>query len=190
MANPTQPRPGPFRADLDNGQIIEADGSTVADPATGSQVPAVLLRMTPARAHVLAHVLDDWSRTALIFATLRSSEVTERSLAWTLEAGAAALGDAEARRCPRNQPDVPAAAQRLAAVAVLRDRAPQLTPVQRIAVIDAAARWLGEDSGEELAQALLQAACGEPITVNFAYLALIEPPGDGEPGDSQSGIGL
>jgi len=190
MANPTQPRPELFRADLDNGQVVEADGSTVADPATDSQVPAVLLRMTPARAHVLAHVLDDWSRTAVIFATLRSSEVTERALAWTLKAGAATLGDAEARRCPRNRPEVPTAAQRLAAVAVLRDRDPRITPVQRIAVVDAAARWLSEDAGEELAQALLQAACVDAITANFAYLALIEPPGNGKSDDSQSGIGL
>lgn len=189
MANPTHPRPGQFRADLDNGQVVEADGSTVADPATGSQVPAVLLRMTPARAHVLAHVLDDWSRAAVIFATLRSSEVTERALAWTLEAGAATLGDPQAHRCRWNRPEVPTAAQRLAAVAVLRDRDPLITPVQRIAVIDAAARWFSEEAGEELAQALLQAACGDPITANFAFLALIDPAGNDEPGDSQSGNG-
>ncbi len=179
MANPTQPRPDAFRAVLDNGQIVEADGSTVADPATGGQVPAVLLRMTPARAHILSHVLDDWARTALTFATPQSSETTERALAWTLEAGAAALGDDQARRCSRSQPEPPSPAQRLAAVAVLRERQPRITPVQGIAVIDAAARWLGEGAGEDLAQALLQAACGDPITANFVYLALIEPPGTG-----------
>src|SRR6185437_4553122 len=171
MANPTQPRPDPlFRAELENGQIVEADGSTVADPATDSQVPAVLLRMTPARAHTLAHLVDDWSRMALVFATLRSSEATERALAWTLENGAAALGDDQARRCPRSQPEAPSAAQRLAAVTVLRDREPDLTPIQGIAVIDAAARWLAEGNGEELAQALLQAACRDAITANFVYL--------------------
>jgi len=177
MANPTDPRPDQFRAELDNGEVVEADGSTVQDPASGSQVPAVLLRMTPARAHILAHVLDDWSRAAVLFATLRSTEVTERALAWTLEAGSAALGDPDAARCPRGRPETPSAAQRLAAVAVLRDRDQRITPVQRIAVIDAAARWLAEDGGEELAQALLQAACADAITANFAYLALIEPPG-------------
>ncbi len=177
MANPTDPAsPEQFRAELDDGQVVEADGSTVADPASGTQVPAVLLRMTPARAHTLAHLLDDWSRTALVFATPSSSEVTERALAWTLETSAAALGDPRAARCSRSQPEAPSAAQRLAAVDVLRERAPRITPVQRIAVIDAAARWLGEDAGEELAQALLQAACGDAITANFAYLALIEPP--------------
>ena len=179
MANHTQPRPEPFRAVLDSGQVVEADGSTVADPATGGQVPAVLLRMTPARAHVLSHVLDDWVHVALLFTTLRSSEPAELALAWTLEAGAAALGDDQARRCPRGQPETPSPAQRLAAVAVLRERLPRITPVQGIAVVDAAARWLGEGAGEDLAQALLQAACGDPITANFVYLALIEPPGGG-----------
>ena len=176
MANPTHPRPDPlFRAELQDGQIVEADGSTVADPVTGSQVPAVLLRMTPARAHLLAHIVDDWCRVAVVFATLRSSEVAERALAWTLEAGAAAAGDAEARRCPLSQPEVPSAGQRLAAVTVLRQREPQITPVQGIAVIDAAARWLGEEAGEDLAQALIQAACRDAISANFVYLALIEP---------------
>lgn len=178
MANPTQPRPGAFRAELDNGQIVEADGSTVADPGTGGQVRAVLLRMTPARAHTLAHVLDDWCRVALVFATLRSSEVAERALAWTLEQGAVAVGDAEARRCPRRHPEKPTAAQRLAAVSVLREREPGITPVQAIAVIDAAARWLAENAGEDLAQALLQAVCRDAITANFVYLALIEQAGN------------
>jgi hypothetical protein len=177
MANPTDPRPDQFRAELDNGEVVEADGSTVRDPASGSEVPAVLLRMTPARAHTLAHILDDWCRAVLLFATVRSAEATERALAWTLEAGAAAAGDADAAQCTRGRPETPSAAQRLAAVAVLHERDQRITAVQRIAVIDAAARWLGEDSGEELAQALLLAACTDAITANFAYLALIEPPG-------------
>ena len=46
MANPTDD--GPFRAELDDGQIIEADGSTIRDPASGASVPAVVLRMSPA----------------------------------------------------------------------------------------------------------------------------------------------
>jgi hypothetical protein len=175
MANPTDD--GPFRAELDDGQIIEADGSTIRDPASGSQVPALVMRMSPARAHVLAHVLDDWSRAALIYATLRSYEVTERALAWTLEAGAAATGDPEAGRCALRVARTPTATQRLAAVGVLQQREQRITPVQRIAVVDAAARWLAEDAGEELAQALLQAACTEPTTASFAYLALIDRPG-------------
>jgi hypothetical protein len=139
-----------------------------------------VLRMSPARAHVLAHVLDEWSRAALIFATLRSSEVTERALAWTLEAGAAAIGDPEAGRCALRVAQTPTAAQRVAAVSVLQQRERRISPVQRIAVVDAAARWLTEDAGEEFAQALLQAVCTKTTTANFAYLALIDRPGLGQ----------
>ena len=176
MANPTDSRPEPVRAELEDGQVVESDGSTVTDPATGSQVPAVLLRMSRSRAHILAHVLDDWSRTALLFATPRPTEMTERALAWTLEAVTTAAGDPDAARFARSHAGTPSAEQRLAAVTVLREREKRITPVQRIAVIDAAARWLAEDAGEELAQALLQAACADPVTANFAHLALIAPP--------------
>jgi hypothetical protein len=178
MANLTDD--GRFRAELDDGQIIEADGSTIRDRGSGAEVPAVVLRMSPARAHVLAHVLDEWSRAALIFATLRSSEVTERALAWTLEAGAAATGDPEAGRCALRVAPAPTASQRLAAVSVLQQRERRISPVQRIAVVDAAARWLAEDAGEEFAQALLQAVCTKSTTANFAYLALIDRPGLGQ----------
>ena len=177
MANPTEPPPEHFRAELGDGQIVETDGSTVTDPVSGAAVPAVLLRMSRARAHALAHVLQDWCRVALVFATLRSSEATERALAWTLEAGAAAAGDPAARHCVMPAPDIPSATQRLAAVAVLGQRESRISPVQRIAVVDAAARWLAEEAGEELAQALLEAVCTERTTANFVYLALIEPPG-------------
>ena len=85
MANPTDPPSGRFRAELDDGQIVESDGSTITDPESGAAETAVVLRMTPKRAHMLAHILEDWSRVALVFATLRSSESTERALAWTLE---------------------------------------------------------------------------------------------------------
>jgi hypothetical protein len=180
MANPTDPSAGPFRAELDDGQIIEAGDSTIRDPAVGTDVPSVVLRMTPARAHVLAHVLDDWCRAALVFATLRSSEVTERALAWTLETGAAAAGDPQAARCARRVAQTPTPAQRLAAVSVLQQRERRITAVQRIAVVDSAARWLAEDAGEELAQALLEAVCTERTTANFVYLALIDRPGPGQ----------
>ena len=177
MANPTEPPPEHFRAKLGDGQIVETDGSTVTDPVSGAAVPAVLLRMTRARAHTLAHVLQDWSRVALVFATLHSSETTERALAWTLEAGAAAAGDPAASRCAMPTPETPSVAQRMAAVAVLDERESGISPIQRIAVIDAAARWLAEEAGEELARALLEAVCTKRTTANFVYLALIEPPG-------------
>ena len=177
MANPTDPPSERFRAELDDGQIVESDGSTITDPDSGAAETAVVLRMTPKRAHVLAHILEDWSRAALVFATLRSSAPAERALAWTLEAGAAAAGDPEAGRHALRIPELPSATQRLAAVSVLRERESQISPVQRIAVVDAAARWLGEDAGEELARALLEAVCSRRTSANFVYLALIEPPG-------------
>jgi hypothetical protein len=176
MANPTEP-PGRFRAELGDGQIVETDGSTVTDPVSGAAVPAVLLRMTRARAHTLAHVLEDWSRVALVFATLRSSGPTERALAWTLEAGAAAAGDPAASRCTLPTPQMPSLAQRMAALTVLGQRQSSISPIQRIAIVDAAARWLAEDAGEELARALLEAVCTQRTTAHFVYLALIEPPG-------------
>jgi hypothetical protein len=176
MANPTDPHTEPFRAELD-GQVVEADGSTITNPVSGTAEPAVLLRMSRTRAHTLAHILEDWSRVALVFATLRSSQVTERALAWTLEAGAAAAGDPEAGRCALRVSETPSPMQRLAAVTVLSERERRISPIQRIAVVDAAARWLTEDAGEELAQALLEAVCTQATTANFAYLALIDQPG-------------
>ena len=44
-------------------------------------------------------------------------------------------------------------------------------------MVDSAARWLAEDAGEELAQALLEAVCTERTTASFVYLALIDRPG-------------
>jgi hypothetical protein len=177
MANPIDPPSGGyFRSELDDGQVVEIDGSTILDPATGADLPGVLLRMSRTRAHALSHVLDDWAQIALVFATLRSSEPTERTLAWTLNAAAAAAGDPEAMRCASRVPGMPSPQQRVAAATVLRDREQRITAIQRIAIVDAAARWLTEDAGEELAQALLQAVCAQPITANFAYLALIEQP--------------
>jgi hypothetical protein len=177
MANPTEPSAGRFRARLDDGETVEMDGSTVNDPASGVDVPAVVLRMSPARAHALAGILEDWCRVARVFATLRSSEVTERALAWTLAAGAAAAGGPSASLRASASTMTPTVSQRLAAVSVLSQREQRMSAVHRIAVIDAAAWWLAEEAGDELARALLEATCWEPATANFAFLALIEQPG-------------
>ena len=166
-----------FRVELDDGQIVESDGSTVVDPASGDQVPAVVLRMTRARAHDLAHVLDDWSRVAFVFAALRSSVVTERALARTLDAGAAVAGDRGAGRCAVRVSETVSTARRFAAVAVLKEREQRLSPLQRLAVVDSAARWLGEETGDELAWALLDAVCSDSSTTSHVYLALL---GSGE----------
>lgn len=173
MTNSIDEPGGKFRVELDDGQIVESDGSTLADPRSGDQVPAVLLRMTRARAHVLAHVLEDWSRVAFVFASLRSSVVTERALARTLDSGAALSGDPGAGRCAARVSTTVTTGQRLAAVAVLQEREQGLSALQRVAVVDSAARWLAEDAGEELAWALLQAACSDVTSTSHVYLALV-----------------
>jgi hypothetical protein len=59
---------------------------------------------------------------------------------------------------------------------VLAKREERLSAVQRFAVVDAAARWLEEDAGDELAYALLGAVCSTDVATNNAYLALLSPP--------------
>lgn len=56
---------------------------------------------------------------------------------------------------------------------MLRVADPSLSPVERIAVVDAAARWLDEDSGGELAFALLRAACSSEVVATQAYVELL-----------------
>jgi hypothetical protein len=65
----------------------------------------------------------------------------------------------------------------LAAVAVLAEREPRLSAVQRLALVDAAAWWMIDpDGGEELAHALIDGACSDPVTTQQVYLALITAP--------------
>jgi hypothetical protein len=90
-------------------------------------------------------------------------------------------GDESILRSPRGSRVIPNR-QRLAAVAVLGEREAHLSAVQRLALVDAAAWWLSEpNGGEELAYALLTAACSAEVTTEHTYLALITPPD--EPGD-------
>ena len=80
-----------------------------------------------------------------------------------------------------------ASQQRLDAVAVLADRESGLSALQRIALIDAAASWLSDPhGGDQLAHALLTAACTTEITAEHAYLALITPPENSE--DQSEGL--
>ncbi|MBV9144204.1 MAG: hypothetical protein JO115_25340 [Pseudonocardiales bacterium] len=70
----------------------------------------------------------------------------------------------------------------MAAVTVLGERETQLSAVQRLALVDAAAWWLSEpNGGEELAYALLAATCSTEVNTEHTYLALITP--SDEPGD-------
>jgi hypothetical protein len=66
--------------------------------------------------------------------------------------------------------------QRLDAVAVLTECETRLSALQRLALVDAAASWLSEpNGGEQLAHALLGAACMTDVTAEHAYIALITP---------------
>jgi hypothetical protein len=57
--------------------------------------------------------------------------------------------------------------------------------LQRLALVDAAASWLSEpNGGDQLAHALLGAACTTEVTAEHAYLALITP-SDGPEGHSE-----
>ena len=88
-------------------------------------------------------------------------------------------GEESVARSPRGS-RVIASRQRLAAVAVLCEREAQLSAVQRLALIDAAAWWLSEpNGGEEFAYALLAASCAAEVTTEHVYLALITPPEEG-----------
>ena len=56
-----------------------------------------------------------------------------------------------------------------------------------MALVDAAASWLSEpNGGEQLAYALLGAACTAEVTTEQVYLALITP--TAEPEDQSDGI--
>jgi hypothetical protein len=69
----------------------------------------------------------------------------------------------------------------LAAVAILGEREENLSAVQRLALVDAAAWWLSEpNGGEEFARALLAASCATEVTTEHVYLALITPPDESD----------
>jgi hypothetical protein len=107
------------------------------------------------------------------------SSLDELQLSQTLELAAAALGGGEKPiMSPRGSRAIPNR-QRLAAVAVLGEREPQLSAVQRLALVDAASWWLSEpNGGEEFAYALLTASCAAEVTTEHVYLALIGSPAE------------
>jgi hypothetical protein len=143
----------------------------------------VVLRLAPWRARSVARVLQEWSSVSRIFHHPTRPHFDELDLSRTLEMAAAVLGDHDESitRSPRGS-RVISNRQRLATVAVLGEREAQLSAVQRLALVDAAAWWLSEpNGGEELAYALLAATCSAEVTTEHAYLALITPydvPGD------------
>ena len=101
----------------------------------------------------------------------------ELELSRTLELATAALGDQDQpiMQSPLDSRVVPNR-QCLAAVAFLGEREPQLSAIQRLALVDAAAWWLSQpNGGEQLAYALFAVTCSEAATTEHAYLALITP---------------
>jgi hypothetical protein len=154
----------------------------------GEESPSVVLRLAPWRAQSVARVLQEWSSVSRIFHYSTRPHLDELDLSRTLELAASALGDGDGPipQSPRGTRAIPTR-QRLAAVAVLGEREAQLSAVQCLALVDAAAWWLSEpNGGEELAYALLAASCSAEVTTEHVYLALITP--SNEPEDLSEGL--
>jgi hypothetical protein len=175
MPDPTQLDPDRLRVALDHGEVVELDGGTLV--LDGQESPSVVLRLAPWRARSVARVLEEWSSVSRIFHHPGRPHLEELELSRTLELAAAVLGDHDEPilRSPRGARVIPNR-QRLAAVAILGEREAQMSAVQRLALVDAAAWWLSEpNGGEELAYALLAATCSTEVTTEHVYLALITP---------------
>lgn len=175
MAEGRQFDPDRPRVELDHGDVVELDGGTVA--VNGEQYPSVVLRLTPWRARSLARALEQWSAISRLFAQGRPV-ADELALSRTLEMATATLDDDGGPPLRSSRDDNTASrSQRLAAVAVLAEREPRLSAVQRLALVDAAAWWMTDPyGGHELAHALIDGACSDPVTTQHVYLALITPP--------------
>ncbi len=186
MPDPTEFDPDRLRVVLDHGEVVELDGGTLV--LDGEESPSVVLRLAPWRARSVARVLEEWSSVSRIFHRPTRPHLDELDLSRMLELAASALGDGDVPilRSPRGPRTIPNR-QRLAAVAVLGEREAQLSAVQRLALVDAAAWWLSEpNGGEELAYALLAATCSAEVTTEHVYLALITP--SAEPDDQSEGL--
>jgi hypothetical protein len=185
MTDPMQSDPDHVRVALDNGEVVELDGGMLM---LGDEVfPSVLLRLTPWRARSVARVLEEWSAVSRVFHRAPRPILTELELSRTLDLAASVLGDPEPPMPLQRGGNTVPSRQRLDAVAVLAERESRLSALQRLALVDAAASWLSEpNGGEQLAHALLGAACTTDVTAEHAYLALITPPD--EPEDHSEGI--
>lgn len=175
MPNPTQPDPARLRVTLDQGEVVELDGATLR--LDSGEAPSLLLRMAAPRARTVARILAEWSTLSRTFTRSPRPYLDELDLSRTLDLAAAVLdgGHDPALRAPRG-PRAVTQQQRLSAVAELATREAHLSAMQRVAVVDAAAWWLGDpQGGDELAYALLAAACTADVTTEHVYLALITP---------------
>jgi hypothetical protein len=173
MTDPIESDPDHLRVLLDHGEVVELDGGTLT--VDGEVAGSVLLRLVPWRARTLSRVLEEWSALSKMFnPRVRRPSLNEYELSRTLAAAASAIdGDEPAVRFSRGPRVIPSR-QRLSAVAVLAERETRLSALQRLAVVDAAAWWLSEESGgEELAYALVGASCTAETTTEHVYLELI-----------------
>ncbi len=103
----------------------------------------MVLRLAPWRAQSVARVLHERSSVSRIFHHSTRPHLDELDLSQTLELAAAVLagGNESIVRSPRGARLIPNR-QRLAAMAILGERKPHLSAVQRLALVDAAAWWL------------------------------------------------
>ncbi len=185
MTNPMQFDPDRLRVAMDNGEVVELDGATLV--LGGEESPSVVLRLAPWRARSVARVLEEWSAVSRMFHRAPRPTLTELELSRMLDLAASVLGDPEPTLPLLRGDRVVPSRQRLDAVAVLAERESRLSALQRLALVDAAASWLSEpNGGDQLAYALLGAACTAEITTEQVYLALITPPD--EPEDHSEGI--
>ncbi len=185
MAEATQFNPDRLRVALDHGEEVELDGGTLV--VDGAECPSVVLRLTPWQARSVARVLEEWSAVSRVFHRAPRPILTEVELSRTLDLAASVLGDPEPTVPLMRGDRVVPSRQRLDAVAVLAERESRLSALQRLALVDAAASWLSEpNGGEQLAHALLGAACTTEVTAEHAYLALITPPEN--PEDHSEGL--
>jgi hypothetical protein len=122
----------------------------------------------------MARVLAEWSAVCRVFHRAPRPLLTELELSRTLDLAASVLGDPEPPIPLQQGGQTVPHRQRLDAVAVLAERETRLSALQRLALVDAAASWLSEpNGGDQLAHALLVAACTTEVTAEHAYLALI-----------------
>ncbi len=185
MPDPTQFEPAPIRVALDHGEVVELDGGTLV--LGDEESPSVVLRLAPWRARSVARVLEEWSAVSRVFHRAPRPVLSELELSRTLDLAASALGDPEPTGPLVRGDRVVPSRQRLDAVAVLAERESRLSALQRLALVDAAASWLSEpNGGDQLAHALLGAACTTDVTAEHAYLALITPPEN--PEDHSEGL--
>jgi hypothetical protein len=131
MPDLTQFDPDRIQVVLDHGAVMELDGE---------ESLSVVLRLAPWRARSVARVLQEWSSVSQIFHHPARPHLDELALSQILEMAAAVLGDGDepTLRCPRRSRVIPNR-QRLAAVAILGEREPHISAIQRLALVDGAA---------------------------------------------------